>query len=55
MEVVEFYDKGGNKNPSLSPKMKALGLTDQEKIDLVTFMESLTGEMPPFTEPELPE
>ncbi|HYG97978.1 MAG TPA: cytochrome c peroxidase [Terriglobales bacterium] len=46
-EVVDFYVGGGNSNPFLDPKIKALDfLTGQERADLVAFMVSLTGEMP---------
>lgn len=40
--VVEHYDRGGIKNPHLSPDVAPLGLTAQEKSDLVTFMKSLS-------------
>lgn len=54
-EVVEWYDKGGHKNPWLSDKMKPLNLTDQEKKDLVAFMEQgLTGTFPKVEEGRLP-
>lgn len=53
MEVVEFYDKGGNKNPHLSPLMRPLGLTEQEKKDLVAFMEALAGEVTQVQAPEV--
>jgi cytochrome c peroxidase len=54
-EVVEFYDIGGHANPWLSPKVEKLGLTDQEKADLVAFMkEGLTSKEPAIGEPELP-
>jgi cytochrome c peroxidase len=43
-DVVEFYDKGGEPNPYLDGGIVPLKLTDQEKKDLVAFMESLTGE-----------
>lgn len=43
-EVVLHYDKGGNPNPYLDPKMEKLGLTDGEVDALVQFMEALTGE-----------
>ncbi len=39
MEVVEHYNKGGTPNEHLSDKMFKLDLTDQEKPDLVAFME----------------
>ncbi|KAA5545172.1 c-type cytochrome [Roseiconus nitratireducens] len=55
-EVVEWYDKGGHKNPWLSDKMKPLNLTDQEKADLVAFMkEGLTGSFPKLETGRLPE
>ena len=43
-EVVEFYNRGGAKNPTLSPRIKPLGLTDAEIDGLVAFLESLEGE-----------
>ena len=43
-EVVDFYDQGGIPNPRLDPLIKPLKLTEQEKKDLVEFMESLNGE-----------
>jgi len=54
-EVVEWYNKGGHKNPGLSDKMKVLNLTDQEKADLVAYMvEGLTGEFPVVNQGRLP-
>ncbi|MDA8744081.1 c-type cytochrome [Rubripirellula amarantea] len=54
-EVVEWYDKGGHKNPYLSDKMKVLNLTEQEKADLVAFMvEGLSGEFPYVSQARLP-
>jgi cytochrome c peroxidase len=44
LDVVIFYDKGGEPNPYLDGGIVPLKLTDQEKKDLVAFMESLTGE-----------
>jgi cytochrome c peroxidase len=37
-DVVEYYDRGSVKNPWLSSDMKPLGLTAQERADLVEFM-----------------
>jgi len=54
-EVVEFFDKGGGRNPNLSLLMKPLRLTKREKADLVEFLKALTGEPIPFTLPELPQ
>ena len=53
-EVVEHYNKGGVQRPSLSEEMLPLGLTEQEKRDLVVFMESLTSEDKPVTYVQLP-
>ena len=54
-EVVEWYDKGGHPNANLDPKIKPLHLTDQEKADLVAFMEALTGELPKVESDRLPK
>lgn len=55
-EVVEWYDKGGHKNPGLSDKMKPLKLTEQEKKDLVAFMkEGLTSDFPAIERKRLPQ
>ncbi|WNM63801.1 cytochrome-c peroxidase [Candidatus Nitrospira neomarina] len=54
-EVIDFFDKGGNANPQLSPLMKPLGLAPQEKADLIAFLKALTGEPIPFEFPKLPE
>lgn len=43
MEVVEFYNKGGNENPYLDRDMKPLNLTEQQKKDLVAFLKTLTS------------
>jgi cytochrome c peroxidase len=54
-EVIDWYDKGGHKNPWLSDKMKPLKLTVQEKVDLLAFMiEGLTGEFPYVAQARLP-
>jgi cytochrome c peroxidase len=43
-DVVKFYEKGGIARESRSPLLMPIGLTDQERADLVAFMESLTGD-----------
>jgi cytochrome c peroxidase len=53
-EVVEFYNKGGEALPGKDPFMTALNLTDQEKKDLVEFMQSLTGDLKGMAAPKLP-
>ena len=54
-EVVDFLDNGGGKNPNLSPLMKPLGLTKEEKTNLISFLKALKGEDIPFEFPTLPE
>ena len=43
-EVINFYDEGGFENELLSPMIKKLNLTNDEKSNLKTFLESLIGE-----------
>ncbi|OQK15968.1 cytochrome-c peroxidase [Methyloprofundus sedimenti] len=43
-EVVEYYDKGGDKNAFQDPAIFPLHLTNQEKKDLVAFLNALTSE-----------
>lgn len=52
-EVVDFYDAGGGpQNTVLTP----LGLTDEEKTDLIAFLEALSMDEPLLMEePEIPE
>jgi len=44
LEVIKFYDKGGEPNPNLDGGIVKLNLTDQEENDLVEFMNALTGD-----------
>lgn len=55
MDVVALYDRGGVENPNLDPLVFPLHLTLQEKLDLVAFMEALTGTLPDIEAPVLPE
>lgn len=54
-EVVEHYDRGGDVKDNLSPNMKPLGLSVQEKHDLVAFMSTLTGVPHQIVLPSLPK
>jgi cytochrome c peroxidase len=54
LEVVEWYAKGGHPNPNLSDKIQKLELTQQDKEDLVAFMEALTGPLPKVESERLP-
>ncbi len=54
-EVIEYYDRGGTKNRWLDEKIKPLGLTVQEKRDLLAFLKALTGAPIVVQVPALPE
>jgi len=54
-EVVDFYNDGFAKRPSLASEIKPLHLTDDEKKDLVSFLETLTSVDDPVTLPMLPQ
>ena len=41
--VVDFYNKGGGIDAAKDALMQPLGMTSSEELDLVTFLESLTG------------
>jgi cytochrome c peroxidase len=43
-DVIEFYDRGGNPNPFLDGGIRPLGLSAQEKVDLVELMKTFTSE-----------
>ena len=43
-DVVEFFNKGGERNPFLDAEMKPLGLTESEVDDLVNFLGALTSD-----------
>ena len=42
-QVMRHYEKGGIDRPSRSPLMQPLQLTDQERQDVIAFMETLTS------------
>jgi cytochrome c peroxidase len=52
--VVDHYNSGGANRPSRSDLMKPLGLTAQEKSDLVAFLNTLTSSLTPTAAPVLP-
>ena len=53
-DVVEHYARGGDDRTHLSPLMKPLRLSEQDKEDLVAFMKALTGRPVEVTVPQLP-
>ena len=44
LDVVRFYDRGGEANPYLDRRISPLNLTDEEMNALVEFMRSLTSD-----------
>jgi cytochrome c peroxidase len=42
-DVMKHYEKGGIDRPSRSPLLVRIDLRDQERDDLIAFMEALTG------------
>jgi len=59
-DVITYYDNGGLRNPwsdpqLLEPGKTKLGLTDQEKKDLVEFLKALDGAPIKVEAPKLPE
>ncbi len=50
-EVIEFYNRGGGEDPNRSPLIRPLGLTDQEKQDLLAFLLTLSSDQPLIVEP----
>jgi cytochrome c peroxidase len=54
-EVIDFHDAGGGSNPNLSPLMKPLGLSPEEKADLLEFLKALTGAPIKVNVPKLPK
>jgi cytochrome c peroxidase len=45
-DVVDFYDRGGNRNPFIDSELRPLGLTAEEKQALQSFLRSLSGTVP---------
>lgn len=53
-EVIDFYNDGGGSVFNKSEKVAKLNLTAEEKMDLLAFLNALTGELPVVTAPQLP-
>jgi cytochrome c peroxidase len=54
-EVIDHYEDGGKSRPSLSPEMKAVKLTSQERADLIAYLKTLKGPPLDIEAPRLPE
>ena len=53
-QVIDHYDHSGVVRPSRSDLMRPLGLTAQEKSELVAFLKTLTSDLGPTAVPVLP-
>jgi len=54
-EVVDFFDAGGGAAPHKSPLLRPLGLSQQDKLDLVAFLEAMSSDRPIVADaPRLP-
>lgn len=54
-DVVEYYNEGGGDDAKQSQLIKPLGLTEDEKFELVEFLYSLSGDEIRMNVPKLPE
>ncbi|MEH3145098.1 MAG: c-type cytochrome [Methylobacterium frigidaeris] len=52
--IVAFYETGGLPRPSKSPLMRPVGLSGEERSDLIAFLQSLTAEQTRTALPNLP-
>lgn len=53
--VLDFYDQGGGDGPNKDPKMRPLHLSPEEKMDLLAFLKTLTGDQPTVVFPQFPQ
>lgn len=51
-QVIEFFDKGGHSNPWLSQDIRPLGLSAEERRDLLSFLIALNGDKVLIAEPK---
>jgi len=54
-DAINHYAKGGEVTTNIDPNMQPLKLSEQDKDDLVAFLNALTGTTPPITIPTLPQ
>lgn len=55
-EVIDFYDRGGGPAADKAPQLRPLGLSAQEKADLLAFLDALSMDEPLLVEdPTLPD
>jgi cytochrome c peroxidase len=53
-DVINHYDRGGIERPSRSDLIEPLGLSVQDKLDLIAFLRSLSSNLKPTTVPAFP-
>ena len=53
-DVIEHYVRGGDVHTNLSPNLKPLTLTVQERTDLLAFLQALNTPYQPYDYPRLP-
>ena len=53
-EVIDLYDRGGIERPSRSERIFPLKLTREEKLDIIIFLNALSGERQQVRLPTLP-
>jgi cytochrome c peroxidase len=44
LDVVRFYNQGGQKNPNLDSRMRSLSLSESEMNEIVEFLRALTSD-----------
>lgn len=54
-EVIKHYEEGGIKRASLSKEMKPFDLSEQQRMDLISFLKTLDGGPLPLAPPTLPK
>jgi len=42
-DVIDYYDRGGNRNPGLDPEIRPLHLSSAEKQDIIAFLRCLNS------------
>ena len=47
-DVIDYYDRGGNRNPGLDAELRPLHLSEQEKSQLLSFLRSLAAGKPAY-------
>ncbi len=52
--VIDLYDRGGIDRPSRAVEIRPLGLTVDEKANLISFLHTLSGASQSVSFPELP-